>query len=417
MVQSVARSLAAGAVVLVGMTVFVLVLTTLLLDPPAGDLRTLAIFLSISGGVTVLIGVAAPRLALPHWTRTVRGRMVLVSVVTALLALVNVGITAYLMFLNTHDLALLAGLLGFSVGVSVFVAFAFAEPTARSIRRLADAAKSMSAGRLDTRVEVGSSDEVGQLSGAFNAMAERLQSSFARERELEQARKELISAVSHDLRTPLASIRAMVESMADGVVSDPETVSRYMRTSLAEVENLSQLVDDLFELSRMDAGELELHLEEASLQDLVSDTLESMSAQAEARKLSLLGTVNDELKPVVMDTRRVQRVMYNLVQNSIRHTPTDGTIHIRAQDAGEVVQVQVADTGEGIPETEIPRLFERSYRPDLSRSRLSGGAGLGLSIAKGIVEAHGGRIWVESAEGQGSTFSFTLPKAHPATAG
>ena len=321
MVQSVARSLAAGAVVLVGMTVFVLVLTTLLLDPPAGDLRTLAIFLSISGGVTVLIGVAAPRLALPHWTRTVRGRMVLVSVVTALLALVNVGITAYLMFLNTHDLALLAGLLGFSVGVSVFVAFAFAEPTARSIRRLADAAKSMSAGRLDTRVEVASSDELGQLSGAFNAMAERLQSSFARERELEQARKELISAVSHDLRTPLASIRAMVESMADGVVSDPETVSRYMRTSLAEVENLSQLVDDLFELSRMDAGELELHLEEASLQDLVSDTLESMSAQAEARKLSLLGTVNDELKPVVMDTRRVQRVMYNLVQNSIRHTP------------------------------------------------------------------------------------------------
>lgn len=223
-----------------------------------------------------------------------------------------------------------------------------------------------SLGRLDTRVEVvSSSDEVGQLSGAFNAMAERLQSSFARERELEQARKELISAVSHDLRTPLASIRAMVESRADGVVSDPETVSCYMRTSLAEVENLGQLVDDLFELSRMDAGELELHLEEASLQDLVSDTLESMSAQAgEARKLSLLGTVNDELKPVVMDTRRVQRVMYNLVQNSIRHTPPDGTIQIRAEDAGEVVQVQVADTGEGIPETEIPRLVERSCRPD-----------------------------------------------------
>ena len=203
------------------------------------------------------------------------------SVVTALLALVNVGITAYLMFLNTHDMALLAGLLGFSIGVSVFVAFAFADPTARSIRRLADAAKSMSAGRLDTRVEVvSSSDEVGQLSGAFNAMAERLQSSFARERELEQARKEFISAVSHDLRTPLASIRAMVESRADGVVSDPETVSCYMRTSLAEVLDLGQLVYDLFELSWMDAGELELHLEEASLQDLVSDTLESMSAQA-----------------------------------------------------------------------------------------------------------------------------------------
>ena len=148
-------------------------------------------------------------------------------------------------------------------------------------------------------------------------------------------------------------------------------------------------------------------MEAALLQDLISDTLETMSPQAAAQNLKLDGSVDDELEPVVMDTPRVQRVLYNLVQNSIRHTPPDGTIYVHAQDKGPEVQVGVADTGEGIVEQEIERLFDRSFRTDRSRSRQSGGAGLGLSIAKGIVEAHGGRIWVESAVGRGSTFNFT----------
>ena len=203
----------------------------------------------------------------------------------------------------------------------------------------------------------------------------------------------------------------MIESMNDGVVSDPETVTRYLGTSLAEVDTLNQLVNDLFELSQLDAGLLELHLEAAPVQDLISDTLRSMNAQATARSLTLRGTVEGTPLPIAMDTRRVQRVLHNLIQNSIRHTPADGTIDVRVQDRGGVVQVEVADTGDGIPEREIQHVFERSYRTDRSRSRESGGAGLGLCIAKGIVEAHGGRIWAESVEGEGSTFTFTLPKA------
>ena len=409
------RRLFLALATLLGLTGFVLILTTVLLHPPRRDLVDLAVFLSISGGLTVLLGLAATRFGLPRWAMSLRARVVAVAVLTAVLALVNIGFTAVLMFLSTHDLALLAGLLGFSGGMAVFVGYSFSEPTARSVRELVNAAQRISAGSLDTRVPVASTDEVGDLAAAFNTMSERLGSSFARERELERARVELISAVSHDLRTPLASVRAMVESMYDGVVEDPETVRRYLKTTLAEVDNLSQLVNDLFDLSQMDAGVLELHVEATPLQDLVSDTLESMSAQAAAGSVSLEGTVEGEMAPVVIDTRRVQRVLYNLVQNSIRHTPPDGTIYIRALDTGPEVRVQVADTGEGIPQQELPRLFERSYRPDRSRSRASGGAGLGLSIAKGIVEAHGGRIWVESEPGHGSTFSFTLPKAPAAS--
>ena len=412
----VSRRVALAAVTLLGMTALVILLTVVLLGPELRDLVAIASFLLISGGVTVLLGLAVPRMPSPPWLGSLRSRLVLVAVLTAILALVNVGFTAVLMFLSGHDLALLAVLLGFSVGMAVFVAFALSEPTTRSIRDLMQGARHMSAGRLDAQVPVQTNDEVGELALAFNTMSERLRSSFGRERELEQARRELISAVSHDLRTPLASIRVMLESISDGVVADPDTVSRYIRTSLTEVENLGQLVNDLFELSQIDAGVLELHMEAASLQDLISDTLESMSAQAAVHNLSLQGSLDGEITPVVMDTRRVQRVLYNLVQNSIRHTPPDGTILIRARDAGEEVQVEVADTGEGIQEEDLAKLFEWSYRADRSRSRGSGGAGLGLSIARGIVEAHGGRIWVESVVGEGSTFRFTLPKAHARSA-
>jgi two-component system phosphate regulon sensor histidine kinase PhoR len=242
-------------------------------------------------------------------------------------------------------------------------------------------------------------------------MAEKLQTSFSRERDLQMARKELVSAVSHDLRTPLASLRAMMESINDGVVKDPETMQRYVRISLTEVEHLGQLINDLFDLAQIDSGVLELHIEEASLQDLISDTLESMSAQAEAHHLSLSGTMNQELSHVEMDTPRVQRVLYNLVQNAIRHTPPDGTIQIRTQELGSEVQVEVNDSGEGIAQDELPLVFDWSYRTDSSRSRASGGVGLGLSIAKGIVEAHGGRIWAESVLGKGTRFMFTLPKS------
>ena len=336
--------------------------------------------------------------------------MAVVSVLTASLALVNVGFVAALMVLSVHDLALLAGLIAFSLVISIFVAIAYSEPATRSVRELLKAVRQIGTSQLDARVPVQTDDELGELAMAFNLMAEQLETSLARERDLDRARRDLVTAVSHDLRTPLASIRAMVESMNDSVVVDPDTVKRYIRATLTEVQNLSQLVNDLFELAQIDAGALELQLEDASMTDLISDTLESMSAQAKPGGLIIEGAVDRDLSSVTMDARRVQRALYNPVQNSIRHTPPDGTICIRARDTGPEIQVEVADTGEGIPENDLPHVFERAYRADGARSRSSGGAGLGLSIAKSIVEAHGGRIWVNSAVGEGSTFTFSLPK-------
>jgi signal transduction histidine kinase len=208
----------------------------------------------------------------------------------------------------------------------------------------------------------------------------------------------------------------MVEAIDDGVVTDAETTQRYVRTILSEVQRLSGLIDDLFELSRLDAGVLALHVEPGSLRDLVSDTLEALQVQAAEKGLRLHGAVEDNLPPVLMDTARVQRVLFNLVQNAIRHTPPDGTILLAAQEEPEAVRVDVVDTGEGVAPDDLPHIFERFYRGEKSRVRGQGGAGLGLAIARGLVEAHGGRIWAQSVPGQGARFSFVLPKARLRTA-
>lgn len=382
-----------------------------ILAPPASDLIVFAAFLLVSGGLAIGLSVVAPRLGLPTWTESIRGRFALSSAVTAALALGNVGFVAYLMFLSPHDLAVLGSLLGFSLGISVLVAISLADPFSRGIRDVISTVERMNAGNLAARVPASGRDEIARLAEALNAMAQRLEESFARERGVEAARRDLVRAVSHDLRTPLSSIRGMIESINDGVVADEATVKRYLHTMQTEVESLGQLVSDLFEVSQIDAGALELHLEPSSVRDLISDTLEAIAAQAASKMLKVTGEVDPELAPVYADPPRVMRVLYNLVQNAMRHTPPDGAISIRAIDAGAEVEVQVIDTGEGISEKDLPQLFERGFRADPSRSRQSGGAGLGLNIARGIIEAHGGRIWVRSRPSEGSVFSFTLPKA------
>ena len=397
--------------------VVVAVIAWAMLRPPRQDLVDLALFLAASGGITLAIGLAGASLGLGRMMRTVRGKLLLLPLLAAALALVNVGFTAKLMFISPHDLGLLAVLLVFSLGMSAFLALFLSASMNDDLAELVRAVRRLGAGELKARAHVKGHDELRELAESFNNMAARLEQKIATQQEVEQTRRLLVATVSHDLRTPLASMRAIVESINDGVVTDSETVRRYLQTLQHETEYLSRLIDDLFELSQIDSGLLKLRPEPASLQDLISDTLQSLSAQAEGKRVRLTGHVPESVPQVVADPQRLQRVLYNLVQNALRHTPADGTVAVQAEDAGAEVRVSVSDTGEGIALDDLPLIFERFHRADRARSRAHGGAGLGLTIARGIVEAHGGRIWAESAPGRGSTFTFALPKqAQPAHA-
>jgi signal transduction histidine kinase len=381
------------------------------LGMPGSDVRDLIVFLTASGVGSFLAGYAllssAPHLGLGG----VKPRLMLAHLVVLIIAFANIVVTAWLMFISPHDL----GLLGLLLAFSAVVAFAFAALTAeqvlRAVRQIAAAAREMADGNLGVRVAAEGPDELVGLARDFNTMSERLEASDRMRREMETARRHLFAAISHDLRTPLASIRAMVEAIDDGVVTDAETTQRYARTVLGEVHRLSGLIDDMFELSRLEAGALTLHLEPGSFHDLVSDTLEAIQVQAIEKGLHLRGTVAGDLPPVMMDVARIQRVLTNLVQNAIRHTPPDGTILLEAREEPAAVRVDVVDSGEGVAPEDLPHIFERFYRGEKSRVRGQGGTGLGLAIARGLVEAHGGRIWAQSTPGEGARFSFVLPKA------
>jgi signal transduction histidine kinase len=257
---------------------------------------------------------------------------------------------------------------------------------------------------------VSGNDELAELATAFNRMATQLQEADLHQKELETLRRDLIGWVSHDLRTPLTSMRVMIEALADGVVNEPEIVQRYLRTIKGEIRSLSVLIDDLFELAQLDAGGLRFNVAPHSLRDLVSDTLESLHALSQQKGVELQGHVAADVDPVVMAPEKISRVLTNLIGNAVRHTPAGGTVTVKAwrEPGSQQVRVDVSDTGEGILPDDLPHIFERFYRGEKSRSRSSGGAGLGLAIAKGIIEGHGGKLWVESQVGQGSTFSFIL---------
>ncbi|HEY3083623.1 MAG TPA: ATP-binding protein [Chloroflexota bacterium] len=402
--------LVAGLLVITLGCAAVAAVTLYALRPPADEMLLLTLYLVVSGGVSLAVGYGGLA-ALGRWgVGGLRLRLAYGQVLVVMVAFINVVVTALLMFISAHDLTLLGLLLFFAGLIALFFALTLADSIAGGVGAVAAAARRMADGDPTARVHLAGRDEIGALAEAFNAMAAQLAAAAERQRAAEEARRYLVAAVSHDLRTPLASIRAMVEAINDGVVSDETTVGRYVRTIGGEVERLSGLINDLFELSQIDAGSLELRLERGSLHDLISDTLRSMSAQAARKEVHLAGSVGPALPPARMDPARVQRVLDNLVGNALRHTPPGGRVEIRAEEDGGTLRVTVRDSGEGIPVHELSRVFEPFYRGDASRPR-AGGAGLGLTIARGIVELHGGRIWVESPPGQGAAFHFTLPRA------
>jgi signal transduction histidine kinase len=236
------------------------------------------------------------------------------------------------------------------------------------------------------------------------ALAARLAMEERANRRVEEARRQLVAAASHDLRTPLASLRLLVESIDDGVATG-ETRERYLREIRTHVGVLSDLVDDLFELSRIEAGEISWTMRQIELGALIDETVAAMRAQADARGVRVAAELPSGGLVASADAEKVQRVLFNLIQNAIRHTPADGSVTVRAWTQGGEVEVEVGDEGEGIPGSDAPHVFDAFYRGDAARG--DDGAGLGLAISKAIVEAHGGRIWLEPGA-RGTRVRFSL---------
>lgn len=384
------------------------VVMTVLMQPPLAELtelvRTLALTSILSLGLSFILyrrGLArSPSLSLT---------LVLAYVWAALLLLVNVLVMAQYMFVNDHDLALSIVLLVFGgIIASTFGVFVAAS-VSDSLSQLAATAREVAAGNLDARAPVTGRDEVAEVAEAFNEMAAQLEEAAARREEVERLRRDLIAWTSHDLRTPLTSVRAMVEALSDGVVEDPERVQRYYRTIRADVLALNDLIDDLFELAQLQAGGLKLEMARHSIGDLISDALESFRPLASRQDVTMRGEVADRVGPVMMNASRMGRVLANLISNALQHSPAGGTVWVRARPGDGGVYVDVQDSGPGFSADDLPRIFEQFYRGEEARSRATGGAGLGLAIAHAVVEAHHGRIWAENAEEGGAVVGFWLP--------
>jgi signal transduction histidine kinase len=382
----------------------------LLMSPPSNEIGLMALFLGITALVSALVGYSAYRLGWVRSSPTLRWTLLSGYVLASALTFFNVWFSAELMFASEHDLQLATVLLVFAGGIAMILGYFLSSTVTERINLLKEAAEKLARGDLQTRVPVDGRDEVAALSGAFNQMAEQLQASDQKQRQLESLRRDLIAWASHDLQTPLTSMRAVLEALADGVVDEPEMVKRYLRTAQRDVMSLSALIDDLFQMSQLDAGGFPLHRAQASLSDLVSDTLESFSQLARQQGIRLEGQVAPDVDPVSMDTQAIGRVFNNLVSNALRHTSSGGQVRVEARRTGSGVEVTVSDTGEGIRAEDIPHIFERFYRGDASRSRTRGtGAGLGLAIARSLVRAHGGDIRVKSQTGKGTQFTFHIP--------
>ncbi|WP_426574384.1 sensor histidine kinase [Aquihabitans sp. McL0605] len=331
----------------------------------------------------------------------------LIAITAVLATLAGALLAAKAMFVSTHDLRVLLVVIAAGATAALLAALMLAERLGRASAEVQHLSERLA---LDEHASVATPlpTELAEVAEQLTDTWGRLNAARERERAMEASRRELVAWVSHDLRTPLSGIRAMVEALEDGVVDDPATVTRYLSTIRHEADRLAQLVDDLFELSRIQAGALELELERVGLADLVSDAIAATGVAADARGVQLSGTLNDPAPEVAASVPDLARVIRNLLDNAIRHTPRGGAVRVEASTQGDHAVLSVHDSCGGIPVDEIDRVFDLAFRGDAARTPGTGGGGFGLAIARGLVEAHRGDIAVANENG-GCRFTVRLP--------
>ncbi len=412
------------------------------LRPSASDAMQIALMLALSGAISVALGQAALWLADAARVGGVWLRLLLPPAITIIVIAFNVLLVSWMMFIASEDARILLGFLLFGVALALMLSSSIASEMTRAITRIETGARRIAAGDYAYRIgeeASGGAEELARLARWFNTMARSVQRAFEQRQLAEDERRQVVAAVSHDLRTPLASIRAMIEAIDDGVVSDEATVRRYQHAIHSEIRRLSALMDDFFDLSRLESGAFTLRRERLALDDLLSDALEATQTQAERKGVRLVGQVEGALPLVAVDARQLSRALANLLQNALRYTSPGDAILVCAATTVDAAgacwaHIVVMDSGAGIAAADLPHIFERTYRGEVSRVRgqadqasgMTIGAGLGLTITRGIIEAHGGSITAASplpddlrariaplrasdAPYRGAALTFTLP--------
>jgi signal transduction histidine kinase len=373
------------------------------------DLAWVSETTAIIAAVTTVVGIIALRLLAG---RSVRWMLTVISAVTVVTALAGVGAITVRMVGNSQDRQVMLELLGIAGLAGFAVALVIGRKLTSASRMLLTSVQKVGDSGLYIPPTGTLPAELEGLSEGLAAAHERLAQARSRERALEASRRELVAWVSHDLRTPLAGLRAMAEALEDQVVVDPRTVRTYHTQIRREVDRLSAMIDDLFELSRIHAGALRLSRRPVGLEDLVAEVLASAEPVARAKGVRLAGSAVRGM-PVYVDAAEFGRALRNLVINAIRHTPPDGNVEVLGDVQEGMARFSVSDACGGIPPADLPRVFDVAFRGEAARTPApQGGAGLGLSIAKGIVEAHAGQIAVRNA-GPGCQFLIWLPLARP----
>lgn len=394
--------------------IFAVVLSSVLAMLMPTESEVAMLFVYMIGSAFLVLGFVYLLL----WGRVIerftslRWTLLTIIVITVAFVLINVFVTMQLMLINEQVVLLISALLLFGGVVSIGAALLVSGALIRRIEQLGGGLTRLSQGDLSTRLASDGRDELAKLTQMFNRMIGELEAVDAKKRQLEQSRRDLVAWASHDLRAPLAALRAMNEAILDGVAQDEATVTRYRQSMQREIEHLGRLIGDLFDLAEMDAEGAPWRREPVRPDALLEDVIDGAAARIESAKITLRTAIAQDLPPLDLARDKIARSLRNLLDNAIQHTPPGGRIDVLARAAQGGVEIAVRNSGSYIPEEQLTQIFERFYRADSARVARQDGqrsAGLGLAIARGFVEAHGGRIRVTSDSERGTAFIIWLP--------
>ncbi len=378
-------------------------MTTSFFDAIEADPAEAALLLLGLVGLTIAAAVGLRRLH--HHLRSLRNQVLAVTLVALGVGAAATLALTRLMVLDEADSRTVIGVLVVTALFATVLVFVASGPLGRDTRRLEQTVRLIQSGARDVTTGVVRSDELGSVARALDDMVARLGALEAERAGYEAERSALLSSISHDLRTPLTALRAAIEALADGVAPDPQ---RYLRSMQRDVDALAAMVDDLFLLTRVEAGRLDLDPTPIDLAEIADEAVEALAPVAARRGIDVALHASSRV-PVLGNAAALGRVIRNLVDNAIRHAPDRSTVTVALDTGVGGPTVRVVDEGPGFPPGFEDQAFDRFSRADAARGRTTGGAGLGLAIARGLVEAHGGRIWIEAAPG--GRVAFALPAA------